>query len=115
MQSSTFNSFKSYLWIDIGKVVAIKQIEFSVIPELVNDLLHLENEINKHITKGDKLNNWVIKKKSLDARSKNIIYRLKVELYTNDDFLEEKSTQFNDVKDSNKEAVIVGFGPAGIC
>lgn len=102
------------MWIDIGKVVAVQQIEFSVIPEHVNDFLFIENEVNKHISKGDILNNWTIRKKSLDARSKIIIYRFKVEIYTNGDYLEKKSTQFNAVSNSNKEAIIVGFGPAGM-
>jgi len=102
------------LWIDIGKVVAIQQIEFSVAPERENDLLFIENEVHKLVPIGEKLNDWAIKKKSLDARSRTIIYRLKVEIYTNEDYLEKKTTQFNAVGNSNKEAIIVGFGPAGM-
>jgi uncharacterized FAD-dependent dehydrogenase len=114
LQSSTFNSFKSYLWIDIGKVVAIEQIEFSVIPGQADDLLCIDNEISRLVPKGDTLNDWLIKKKSLDARSRTIIYRFKVEIYTNDDYLEKKSVRFNAVKKADKEAIIVGFGPAGM-
>ena len=80
--------------IDIGKVVAIQQIEFSVAPERENDLLFIENEVHKLVPIGEKLNDWAIKKKSLDARSRTIIYRLKVEIYTNEDYLEKKTTQF---------------------
>ncbi len=102
------------MWIDIGKVVAIKQIEFSLVPEKANDLLSIENEINKYLNNGEKLNNWTIKKKSLDARSKIIIYRFKVELYTNGDLLEKNQVNFHSVNQSSKEVYIIGFGPAGM-
>jgi len=55
----------------------------------------------------------ITKKKSIDARSRNIVFRVKYDVFIN----EEPETglfNLNSKQLSNKKAIIIGFGPAGM-
>jgi len=68
---------------------------------------HYKKDVNK-------VNQVVLLKKSLDARKRNIKYNLRVEIYSDNDFLDElQLPYFKKVSDENK-VHIIGFGPAGI-
>ncbi|MBL7899580.1 MAG: FAD-binding protein, partial [Crocinitomicaceae bacterium] len=55
-----------------------------------------------------------IKKRSLDARKKNILYNLRADVYINEKFEERTEFYFPVNVDPKKEIVIIGCGPAGM-
>lgn len=61
------------------------------------------------------INNYRILKKSIDARKKNIVVNMSLQIVFNDkDFkFQKKDFKFNDVKNS-KQVIIIGAGPAGL-
>lgn len=64
----------------------------------------------------EQISGYHMLKKSLDARGKNIFFRLIVNAFINEPFHDRKLMQFDfkDVHDSEKKVIIVGGGPAGI-
>ncbi|MDR2510962.1 MAG: NAD(P)/FAD-dependent oxidoreductase, partial [Bacteroidales bacterium] len=61
------------------------------------------------------INHIDILKKSLDARSKEIFYQLKVTLYTENDFFRKEDIHFDFKNVENAEEIhIIGSGPAGL-
>lgn len=93
----------------------IKDIEVIISPEEIHD----EYKVEKQIFLQSKLNStdissFKIIKRSIDARGKYIVYRLKVTIYINE-LPNEKAFTFNyqNVKNA-KRVLIVGAGPAGL-
>jgi len=75
------------------------------------------NEISK--TSGKKIteiSGFHLLKKSIDARSKNVIINLTVNAFINEPFHQRifQTFDFKDVKNAQKKCVIIGGGPAGI-
>jgi uncharacterized protein len=75
------------------------------------------NEISK--TSGKKIteiSGFHLLKKSIDARSKNVIINLTVNAFINEPFHQRifQTFNFKDVKNAPKKCVIIGGGPAGI-
>jgi uncharacterized protein len=70
----------------------------------------------------DKISDWKIRKKSIDARKANIIIRLVIEYVLKDDavgklpelLLFEQPTRYIDCTNATREVVIIGCGPAGM-
>lgn len=69
----------------------------------------------------DKISDWKIRKKSMDARKANIIIRLVIEYALKDENtsptiipLFEKPTQYQDCHNAKHEVIIIGCGPAGM-
>lgn len=94
----------------------IKEIEIVVAPEDLNN----ENVVKQLILdqlrlQSTELNEYTILKRSIDARSKKVVFRLKVQIATQNDHIESKILQFiySDVS-NQKEVYIIGAGPAGI-
>lgn len=94
----------------------IKELEITLAPEELNNEVLIQQLILQQLRiKASELNEYSILKRSIDARSKNVVFRLKVQVATNNDTIETKTLQFNyaDVS-AQKEVYIIGAGPAGI-
>lgn len=93
----------------------IKEIELVVSPENIHDLLKIESEIlHQEGLTSLSLDYFKIRKRSIDARSKNPIYRLKIVLYINEEpLLETHSVNYPNVNTA-KPVLIIGAGPAGM-
>ena len=93
----------------------IKRIEISVPPEELNN----QNYILKKTSSLLQINNDNISaiipiRRSIDARSRNVFYRINFEVY-----IDEKPKQENNFIEykpvnENKKVLIIGFGPAGM-
>lgn len=89
-------------------------VEIKVDVDFINDDEYIQYELNKAKKKDKEIKKFVLKRKSLDSRQRTIFYLLRFEV-----FYEEISTtivnqeQYQDVSNADKEAVIVGAGPAG--
>lgn len=94
----------------------IKEIEIVVAPEdLNNEIVVKQLIISQLQIKASELNEFSILKRSIDARSKKVVFRLKVKIATLNDHIESKKLQFiySDVS-AQKEVYVIGAGPAGI-
>lgn len=94
----------------------IKEIEIIVAPEDLNNENVVKQLILDHLhIKASELNEFSILKRSIDARSKKVVFRLKVQIATQNDRIESKILQFvyADVRDQ-KEVYVIGAGPAGL-
>ncbi len=94
----------------------IKEIEIVVAPEDLNNEIVIKQLILDLLRiKASELNEYSILKRSIDARSKKVVFRLKVQIATQNDRIESKILQFiyADVH-KQKEVYVIGAGPAGI-
>ncbi len=92
-----------------------KEIEIIIPPEKLNDDSYLRTESAKLLNVNvAEINSVQSIRRSIDARNKNPIYRLKAVVYINEDpFVESQVYNFLPVN-SNKKVIIVGMGPAGM-
>ena len=92
-----------------------KDIEITIAPEQVTDhqviLQILANALKVGIAK---INNFKILKRSIDARSRKVIYRLQVRAYIDEDPAQEELVIPYQKIDNSKPVIIVGAGPAGL-
>ena len=93
----------------------IKTIDLRVPYKYINDEGFIKNAASKDLKVELKSINHIERlKQSLDARGKNIVYNLKLEVYIEEDFV-EKECLFTPQDVSNaKEIGIIGAGPAGL-
>ncbi len=93
----------------------VKEIEVVISPDDIYNLNTIKETIlsDEKLT-SDRLNHFIIRKRSIDARGKNAVYRLKIVLYIDENPSPEiYSPKYSDVKNS-KPVIIVGAGPAGL-
>ncbi|MEQ9310780.1 MAG: NAD(P)/FAD-dependent oxidoreductase [Balneolaceae bacterium] len=93
-----------------------KQLQLRVLPEIAGQSERLQQFISKQEgIPEDEIKHIEIVKRSIDARQKQVIINLKVQVYVNEDF-KETLVQIPDYPDvSNaEEVIIVGLGPAGL-
>lgn len=94
----------------------IVEVEIPVKPSDIDDeTLILRKALYKAKWKADELSDWRIKRKSIDARKRIPVYRLRIELSKNDMLSDEgKSFEPIAIADATpKKVLIVGAGPAG--
>ncbi|WP_461790042.1 NAD(P)/FAD-dependent oxidoreductase [Pedobacter sp.] len=92
-----------------------KDIEITVEPNNVDNdkaiLDRLANSLNIHQSR---INHFNILKRSIDARSRKVVYRMQIRAYIDENFVPEPQTlTYNKVSD-DKKVIIVGAGPAGL-
>jgi uncharacterized FAD-dependent dehydrogenase len=90
-------------------------VHITVLPEYLEDKDYLWQQIVKKIAldKND-VQQWHIRKRSIDARQKKVKYNLQIELWHNNEVIPDRSTfQIQDVSLA-KEVAIIGAGPAGL-
>jgi uncharacterized FAD-dependent dehydrogenase len=92
-----------------------KEIELAVIPEKINDLDFLKKECAKKLTIDFKrIYGIKIRKRSIDARSKRVVFRILVIVFIDEKPIQEKlQIQYENVSDK-KPVLIIGAGPAGL-
>lgn len=92
-----------------------KDIEITVAPESVNN----ENAIIAILAdslkvKPSQINHFKILKRSIDARSRNVVFRMQVRVFIDEDYREEDQFIKFEKVSSKKQVIIVGAGPAGL-
>lgn len=91
-----------------------RQIEFAISPDEINipEILVIKSSqyLNLDI---EKISSVVPLRKSIDARSRHIVFRILVDVYIDEKPEQKKHITYNPVGD-NKKVVIVGFGPGGM-
>jgi uncharacterized FAD-dependent dehydrogenase len=92
-----------------------KDIEITLSPERTADESALRNQL-AIVLKLDvnRIQGYKILKRSIDARSRKVVYRMQVRVYVDEPQLaENRITNYQNVSNS-KRVVIVGAGPAGL-
>ncbi len=93
----------------------IREIEISVTPNNINNFELWKKLILKKIKiESSRLKDYKLIKKSIDARGKKPIYKLRIEVYIDEILSEESSKIIYKPVDKNKTVIIVGSGPAGL-
>ncbi len=93
----------------------IKEIEITLSPELVANAEAIKAQLSATLNiKASRIQSYQVIKRSIDARSRKVIYRLQVKAFVDETHFEE-ATSFNypPVKE-DKAVIIVGAGPAGL-
>ncbi len=92
-----------------------KEIDLVVSPDFIFDQNYIKAAIlQQEKLKDNRLKYFAIRKRSIDARSKHPVYRLKVVLYIDENpEIQTFNFEYKSVKDS-KRVIIIGAGPAGL-
>jgi uncharacterized FAD-dependent dehydrogenase len=92
-----------------------KDIEITISPENVaNEDLILQALCKTLNVKRNNINQYKILKRSIDARSRRVVYRMQIRVFIDEEPIqEEKIISYNKV-DKTKNVIIVGAGPAGL-
>jgi len=93
----------------------VKEIELVLLPEEITDYkaLHLAAAKALKLTT-DQVNHVEIQKRSIDARGRKVVYRIKARIFISETHIPEIfSISYPDVTNS-KTVLIVGAGPAGL-
>jgi uncharacterized FAD-dependent dehydrogenase len=92
-----------------------KEIELAVVPEKINSLDFLKKECAKKLTISlERIHSIKVRKRSIDARSKKVVFRVLVKVYIDEDRIQEKpEIHYGNVSDK-KPVIIIGAGPAGL-
>ncbi|SFG67918.1 NAD(P)/FAD-dependent oxidoreductase [Pedobacter insulae] len=93
----------------------IKEIEITLSPELVAQPQAIKEQLAATLKiKASRIQSYQIIKRSIDARSRKVIYRLQIRAFIDETFFTE-TTSFNypPVKE-DRTVIIVGAGPAGL-
>ena len=91
-----------------------KQIELAISPDEINlpEILLIKSSQNLSLDK-EKISSVVPIRKSIDARSRQIVFRILVDVYFDEKPEQKKSIIYKPIGD-NKKVLIVGFGPGGM-
>lgn len=92
-----------------------REIDLVISPDYILDQSYIKASIlQQENLKDTQLNAFVIRKRSIDARSKYPVYRLKVVLYIDENpTVQHFKLDYKSVKDA-KRVIVVGAGPAGL-
>lgn len=93
----------------------IKRIELIVPPEKLNDnsysIIKAASLLNTQI---EKISALIPVKRSIDARSKNVVYKISFDAYLDQKPKEDNLLINYSPVSENKKVIIIGFGPAGM-
>lgn len=91
-----------------------KQIELAISPDEINlpEILLVKSSQNLNLDK-EKISTVVPLRKSIDARSRHIVFRILVDVYIDENPEAKKPIIYIPVSD-NKKVIVVGFGPGGM-
>lgn len=92
-----------------------KIIELAVEPGFINDKVFIKELASKNCNCSvEEINGIIIKKRSIDARSKNPVFRITLQVFINEPLVKEDiSVKYKPVS-SDKKVIIIGCGPAGM-
>jgi uncharacterized FAD-dependent dehydrogenase len=93
----------------------VKEVELVLLPEEINDKVVLHEVAAKALNLNTaQINHVEILKRSIDARGRKVVYRIKALIYVSEDYVSEVFS-FNLPKIVNgKTVLIIGAGPAGL-
>lgn len=92
-----------------------KEIELAVIPEKINDLEFIKKECAKKLSIDFKrIHSVKIRKRSIDARSKKVVFRILAVVFIDEDPSEKKFKVYYENVSEKKPVIIIGAGPAGL-
>ena len=100
---------------DQNPAYMIKEIELVLLPKEAGDEGVLKAKVSSYLKiPASRINHVQILKRSIDARGKQVVYRVKVKVYQNEPFVPEVfDVKFENVSDK-KRVIIIGAGPAGL-
>lgn len=92
-----------------------KQIEINLTPDKISLPSILQSEASRRLSiPSEKISAVIPLRRSIDARSKNVVFRFLVDVYINEKpEVKNRVIQYNPVSEKHK-VIIVGFGPAGM-
>lgn len=92
-----------------------KEIELAIIPEKISDDLFIKKEASKKLNISlERIKTAKIRKRSIDARSKKVVFRVRL-VVSIDEELEEQTYQWKSENVSQgRPVIIIGAGPAGL-
>ena len=92
-----------------------KDIEITIVPHHVDNKQAITDTLAKALgVKPDHIKYFKILKRSIDARSRKVVYRMQVRAFVDEDYMaEEQQFKYAKVSD-DKKVIIVGAGPAGL-
>jgi len=92
-----------------------KEIEITLAPEDVGQEAQLKNSLSQALNVDiSKIKGYKILKRSIDARSRKVIYRLQVRAFIEEEPVTEVFAVNYPNVSNNKHVIIVGAGPAGL-
>jgi uncharacterized FAD-dependent dehydrogenase len=92
-----------------------REIEIKLFPDELEQEASLLRELSTALkVDSDRIKGHKILKRSIDARSRNVIYRLQVRAYIDEPFLAEIPTVNHRNVSNSKHVIIIGAGPAGL-
>lgn len=93
----------------------IKEIELVLLPALAEDELEIRKAASKALSVDyDRINQVKLLKRSIDARSRKVVYRIRVNVFIDEEPSPEIFTvNYQNVSDK-KPVLIIGAGPAGL-
>jgi hypothetical protein len=95
----------------------IRQLTLRLRPADANDAGLLKQAIAAHTgSKASSVTGFIITKKSIDARSRQIWINISLDAFIDEPFFARKKEEFKfkDVSGSEKKVIIIGAGPAGL-
>lgn len=92
-----------------------KDVEITVVPSNVNNEKAILESLSAVLkVKQNQIKHFKILKRSIDARSRKVVYRMQIRVFINEEYIpEEQSFKYLKVND-HKKVIIVGAGPAGL-
>ncbi|HEY0898140.1 MAG TPA: FAD-binding protein [Sphingobacteriaceae bacterium] len=93
----------------------VSEIEIVLLPEEVSEIALLTQAASKALKiKSDRITHLTILKRSIDARGRKVVFRLKVKVYVDEQPVPQVfSVNYPNVADK-KPVIIIGAGPAGL-
>lgn len=101
--------------INTQQYIMQKEIEIAIAPEKIEDSVYILDQGSKELkVKSDRIKGYKIRKRSIDARSRNVVFRARVIFYIDEEPISEVfETKLQSVSDA-KPVIIIGAGPAGL-
>ncbi len=93
----------------------VTELEIVLLPEEVNEASLVRQAAARHLkTASERISHVKVRKRSIDARGRKVVYRLKVKVYIDEEPVPEMfSVEFPNVSD-RRPVIIIGAGPAGL-
>ncbi|MDZ4757159.1 MAG: NAD(P)/FAD-dependent oxidoreductase [Bacteroidota bacterium] len=92
------------------------QTEIYISPQQATDVLYIREALAKATnSKLADITEYIIRKKSIDARKRDILIRIVADVYINETYIHENPFKLNPQPlQKGKETIIIGAGPAGL-
>jgi uncharacterized FAD-dependent dehydrogenase len=91
-----------------------KTIEITLLPEELGNEEATKKAIYRALPADSGLSSYRVRKRSIDARSRRVLYRLQIEVFIDEEDLAENiNATYQNVSDA-KAIVVIGAGPAGL-